>query len=182
MLTTACAGQAKPEASSSRPAPTAGTMTTASSPATSSTPAIDPNIPNAARAHTPAGAEAFARYYVEQINAVGKKPASGIIASLSSPRCKSCRNYEASMADMAAKSQHYSSSIFQVDGSDLGAATGRDSVGVYVSVHQKPVKVINPDGTVARQVNAAQAQLLYDIAWTDGRWQVKESYVSVRKS
>ncbi|MCH8613297.1 DUF6318 family protein [Arsenicicoccus dermatophilus] len=64
-------------------------------------------IPAAARAHTPEGAEAFVRYFIDQVNVAWTTPRTGLIASLSLPTCKSCTNLEKGAADMAAADSHY---------------------------------------------------------------------------
>ena len=70
LLLAGCGGDVKPDASAtSTPtssSPTSPTITTA--PPTTAVPTADPNIPAAARAHTPAGAAAFVRYFYEQLN------------------------------------------------------------------------------------------------------------------
>src|SRR5450759_207227 len=77
MVLAACGGGAKPGPSSSRttgspPTPTAPAPTVSVSSTTA--PTIDPNIPAAARAHTPAGAEAFVKYFFERLNAAWTAP------------------------------------------------------------------------------------------------------------
>ena len=93
LLLSGCGGDSKPTASSSNtttasPTTTAAPTTTASP--TTTTRTTDPNIPAAARAHTPAGAEAFVRYYVERWNLAWTGPHSGILSPLCQASSKSC--------------------------------------------------------------------------------------------
>jgi len=85
MLLAGCGGDSKPEALSSSnigssPTTTAA-PTTSASPTSKANQATDPNIPAAARAHTPAGAEAFVRYFYKQVNIAGSSDLAGHLGS-----------------------------------------------------------------------------------------------------
>jgi len=169
VLTAACGGQAKPEASSSRPAPTAGTMTTASSPATSSTPAIDPNIPTAARAHTPAGAEAFVRYFLTRFNAAWSGPQAGLISSLSDTECKTCANWEDTARDLSSKNRRYSADPFSLQ--FVGATTNTLNVQQVIARGvQQPRHIVDSAGHSVDAKARKELQFEFALTWRDGTW------------
>ena len=85
VLLAGCGGDSQPQASpssniGSSPTTTAPPTTTAS-PTSPASRAPDPNIPASARAHTPAGAEAFVRYFYKQVNIAGSSDLAGHLGS-----------------------------------------------------------------------------------------------------
>ncbi|WP_141788827.1 DUF6318 family protein [Oryzihumus leptocrescens] len=174
VLTTGCGGQAKPEASSSRPVPTAGTMTTASSPATSPTPAIDPDMPAAARAHTPAGAEAFARYFFAQFNASLQQAKPDLLGGLASDACKSCQAFIDTAVEYRTNGQHYSGEPFTV--ATVGAIDqqGNDETRVLVSGVQHPGAVVDASGKIVQQTKYQKGQFSVHLKWINGAWVAEE--------
>ena len=174
VLTTACASQAKPEASPSRPAPTAGTMTTASSPATSSTPAIDPNIPTAARAQTPAGAEAFARYYFAQFNASLQQAKPDLLGGLASNACKTCQAFLDTAIEYRSNRQHYSGEPFSVMSAGAVGQLSTDEALVLVSGAQRPGAVVDASGKVVQRTRYQRGQFSVHLKWINGAWITEE--------
>ena len=166
ILLAACGGDSKPGGSSS--------STTASSPTTGSASptTADPNIPAAARAHTPAGAEAFVRYFYIQINTAWTKPSAGLISALSSPGCKSCAELEATAAELVQKKQHYDGApvtIVSVGG------LGEESPGhpdVLVEFIQEHRDVIDASGHVALTDERKQGKFVATLGWSSRGWSV----------
>jgi hypothetical protein len=160
MLLTGCGGDTKPDASRSStasslptttPAPTTSARTTST---TSPTP--DPNIPAAARLHTPAGAEAFVRYF----------------SALSSPSCKSCAGLEATAADLVKKGQHYDGSpVTIVSVNHLGEGIpGHPEI--LVRFTQENRKVIDKAGNVVLTDQRKQGKFVATLGWSSRGWSV----------
>lgn len=140
-------GGGSPTTSAPSSAPTTGTATTATSTTTpggatgtgsGTTKAPDPaasatassaaiaGIPAAAKAHTPAGAEAFTRYFFDVVNKAWTTPTVGAIAALSEPTCKSCVSLEGSAAQLLRNGQRAKAAPLSVTSVD---AAGEDSAG-----------------------------------------------------
>lgn len=171
VLTTACGGQAEPEASSSRPAPTAGTMTTAPSPATSSAPAIDPHIPTAARAHTPAGAEAFVRYFFTQVNQAWTEPSAGLITPLCEPTSKSCSALEATAVRLKSEGKKYAGDPVTTDSADALAQIYDKQPVLFLGTQEQRNIVDSSNRTVSTD---SRKQLRYEmtLVWTAEHWSI----------
>jgi hypothetical protein len=127
-------------------------------------------VPAAARAHTPAGAEAFVRHYLAQVNIAWTKPQTGLLPPLSDPGCLSCQAFEATAADLVKKGQKYSSapaSITKVTAYG-GAPEGEQFVRVQGEQHK--VDVIDAQGRVV--LTDAKKQLALDalVAWRGSGW------------
>ena len=166
MLLAACGGDAKPGASSSS-TPTSSPTTTA--PPTVS-PTTDPNIPVAARAHTPAGAEAFVRYFFVQLNVAFGQPKTGLVSALSDPTCKTCLAFEGTAADLASKRQHYRGDAFALE--SVGSIGESE---VLVVGTQPPGAVVDINGSVVKSRTEAQPiKFSVAVAWFSQGWRIRE--------
>jgi hypothetical protein len=178
MLLAGCGGDSKPPASSSSsigssPTTTAA-PTTSASPTSTASQAIDPNIPAAARAHTPAGAEAFVRYFYSQLNAAWSKPQTRLISSLSASTCKTCTALEGSAVDLASKHQRYQGEVFAV-----GTVGSIGKSEILVVGEQPPGAVVDIKGSVVRRKTTAQkAKFIVSVAWATKGWRIHEIRVS----
>jgi Family of unknown function (DUF6318) len=153
-----------PQATTAAPTPT--------SPASAS-PTTDPNIPAAARAHTPAGAEAFVRYFYSQLNLAWSKPQAGLISSLSNTTCKTCSSLEGSAQTLVLKHQRYRGEVFTVQavastGESKVLVTGEQPRGAVVDIKGSPVK---------SRTTAQQAKFIVDLRWSSGGWRIQEMKV-----
>ncbi len=98
-------------------APSAGsTSASATSSPTSPSPSASPSteVPAAAREKSEAGAEAFTRYFFEQVNVAWTEPRPGLIASLSDPDCEFCSTTEKAAAALQQANQRYESDPLNV--------------------------------------------------------------------
>jgi hypothetical protein len=131
-------------------------------------------IPTAARAHTPQGAEAFARFYLEQVNEAWMAPDPELIRPYALESCKTCAN----MVETAEwlLQQHY-----RYDGapSDIGPSiplpkSSQDRVFIDVSTNQLERKIVDEDGGVAEEVSFARSASQVEVRWLAESWQVRE--------
>jgi hypothetical protein len=171
ILLTGCGGDTKPNASSPTTAGSPRTTTAAPTPRSPAlaSPTTDPNIPAAARAHTPAGAESFVRYFYSQLNLAWSKPQTGLISSLSETTCKTCSSLEESAQTLALRHQRYRGQVFTVQ--SVGA-TGESEV--LVTGEQPRGAVVDANGSlVKRRTTAQKAKFTVDLTWSAG-WHIHE--------
>ena len=166
LLLAACGGDAKPGASSS--------STSTSSPTTTAPPTVspttDPNIPLAARAHTPAGAEAFTKYFFAQLNVAFGQPKTGLVSALSDPTCKTCLAFEGTAADLASKRQHYRGDAFALE--SVGSIGESE---VLVVGTQPPGAVVDINGSVVKSRTEAQPiKFSVTVSWFSQGWRIRE--------
>jgi len=144
LLLTACGGDTQPTASA-------------------------PTTPSAAP-KTPAGAEAFTRYFYSQLNRAWSKPQAGLISSLSATTCKTCAAFEGSAVDLATKQQHYQGDVFAVT---TAASVGQSEI--LVVGQQPPGAVIDSKGAVVRRKTQAQkSKFIVAVQWSSGGWRINE--------
>ncbi|MCH8627185.1 DUF6318 family protein [Arsenicicoccus piscis] len=160
-------GGGSPTTSAPSSAPTTGTATTATSTttpggatgtSTGTTKAPDPaasaaassaaiaGIPAAAKAHTPAGAEAFTRYFFDVVNKAWTTPTVGAIAALSEPTCKSCSELEATAVALHGMTAHAREAPVIVQSASAGSRDGSGRQTVILLATQVPNAVIDSSG------------------------------------
>ena len=173
ILLSACGGGAKPDPSSSISSPT--TSTSAPTAPVSPTPAgppIDPSIPAAARAHTPAGAEAFVRYFYQQVNAAWTTPSAGLISALSSPVCKSCSELETTANQLLRKKQHYDGPPVTIASVGALADLSPGQAQVLVTFIQEHRNVVDASGHVALTDQRKTGKFIATVGWLTQGWSV----------
>ncbi|NMM33237.1 MAG: hypothetical protein HHJ13_04415 [Phycicoccus sp.] len=170
LLLAACGGDAKPDASSSS---TSTSSPTTTAPPTAS-PTTDPNIPVAARAHTPAGAEAFVRYFYSQLNVAWSKPQAGLISVLSAPTCKTCVNFEAEASKSVAKKERVVGQSIVLDSVDTSDATNPAKMTVLAIGYQPKTIVIDASGKTVETLPRERVRTLVTVQWRADGWLLGE--------
>ena len=166
LLLAACGGDSKPGGSSS--------STTASSPTTGSASptTADPNIPAAARAHTPAGAEAFIRYFYSQLNVAWTAPRAGILSPLCQASAVACTANERTATRLAKEGHRYNGNPITVEsiGTLDGAST--NEIGVLANVVQERRSEIDPAGKTYVTDERKNLRLHFELLYTGQAWSV----------
>ncbi|MHB8185903.1 MAG: DUF6318 family protein [Dermatophilaceae bacterium] len=169
-LLAGCGGDAKPGASSSSTS-TSSPTTTAAPSTTTSSPTTDPNIPAAARAHTPAGAEAFVRYFYDQVNLAWATPKPGVLPRLCTASSKSCASFEATAVQLEAAGNHYDGlPVTTLSVTALDAPAGRQSV-LYKG-RQERRNVVDASGRVISTDEEKSVSFEAALEWTPAGWKV----------
>ena len=169
-----CTGESDPD-----PSPSAGSASATSSASPSATPspsasetASGPEIPAAAREQTEAGAEAFVRFFFDQVNTAWTEPRAGLIKSFSDPKCEFCSKTEATAARLVSDRQRYSSNPVEVTAIDqfVGAPSGQEYLAV--TLVQRRVDVLDADGSVVSTDQRKNLDRYVAVIWTDGEWRL----------
>lgn len=129
-------------------------------------------VPKAARAHTFAGAQAFAEFYVEQINKAWTAPDPELLRPYGLPSCKSCANYVTTAESMRAQAQHFQSDVASVSaGAWFPEST--DSLALVSLVwRQKPVALVDATGAVVHRSPGLVASSEFQLRWQGDAWHV----------
>jgi hypothetical protein len=130
--TTAPPSATVPSSTSSGPAPT----TTTSAPPTTTQVPVDPvvaRIPKAARAHTQEGAEAFGKYFIEQVAQSGVKADPTLIKGLFSASCRTCANFVATAQNFKDNGEHHAKPAMTVESSSANTySPEKKEIAVWV--------------------------------------------------
>ena len=88
-------------------------------------------VPSAATANTPQGADAFARYFFDQLNLAFRTSNAELIAALSTDDCTGCATYRQGLVDARAAGEFFNGDTFLVT---AVAASPSDVKGTAVDV------------------------------------------------
>ena len=136
------------------------------------------DVPPEARANTPAGAKAFARYFFELANKAYTTPQSGLLAPLSTPNCKTCASYEANSQRYVEQRQRHTTDPVEVIETSLAPDTPPGvSQTVDVVIHQRPSHLVDSFGAVVSTLTDRRAVFAVDLNWTGTYWLVNSIQV-----
>lgn len=157
---------ARPSSTSSTVTPSAST----SSPAAATRPAI----PAAARAHTAAGAEAFARFYIDTVNRSWNLADPLLLDGLALSSCKTCLNFRRTAENLNREQLHYESSAISL-GLSLPLPESRMNLATIQFIYvQLSRLIVNDAGRIVRKVPRKSALTQFDIAWSQRGWKIQE--------
>ena len=143
--------------------PSSGSTTTASSPPTATV-----AIPPAARAHTEAGAEAFVKFFMDEVSSSWTKPEAGLISPLGEPNCLACKSFEDTAKDLVSKSQRYESRPSTTVSAD--AADGGPRQIVHLVLQQHEVNVVDSKGNTVLTDKKKRFAVNAELIWREERW------------
>lgn len=173
LLLAACGGGAKPDASSTSSSPTTSTSTpTVSVSPTTASPTADPNIPAAARAHTPAGAEAFVRYFYSQLNVAWTAPRAGILSPLCQASAVACAANEQTATRLAKEGHHYNGNPITVVFIGVLDATTKNQLGILAKVIQERRSEVDATGKTFVTDQHKNLRLHFELLYTGQAWSV----------
>ena len=151
-------------------------VTSQTTTATTSTAA--PNgIPPAARAHTPAGAVAFVRYFIDRVNYAWTAPEVGVISGLGEPGCLSCKSMEGTAQDLKLKGHRYRAD--PVTATQIRPASSAPNGQQYVvaEMHQHRTDIIDAQGQIISTDADKRFTTTIALVWREGSWRVFDSTV-----
>jgi len=158
-------------------------VTTSASPS-SSGPSVSPtgtalplpvDLPVAAREHSPAGAEAFVRFFFARVNRAWTRPEAGLLPPLCLTSSKGCAALEATAVELSAKGQRYHGDPVTL-GSVLAMGSGAPiDLSVDVRGKQEPRQVVDKQGAVVLTDPEKQVHFQIDLRWLGDGWRVIET-------
>ncbi|WP_374968754.1 DUF6318 family protein [Terrabacter sp. BE26] len=126
-------------------------------------------IPAAARTVTGAGAQAFARFFIESLNKGATKPDATALSGLFAPECKTCVAMDKSLQKLKAQGErHAATSIVVTRTNSLTFRTS--SAQVLIDVEQKRVKVLNSEGSALRETASGPGTFVMTLSQQGGHW------------
>jgi hypothetical protein len=129
-------------------------------------------VPPAARAHTDAGAEAFVRFYVDQLNLAWTGPRTGLLPPLSDPGCKSCAAFERTARGLVSAGHRYSTTPVSVTSVNAygGARPGRQLL--RLRGHQNKVTIVDGAGATVAVDSDKDVKVDVLLKWGEKSWVV----------
>ena len=175
---TGAQGASGPDASPSPSRSASATATASSTASSTATVTLDDaaraRIPKAARAHTAKGAEAFARFYLEQVNKAWMVPDPELIRPFALESCKTCANIVDTASWLEDNRLRYDGDAQDVGPSVVLPESTKDSVLVEVSTNQLARHILSDDGETAESINFAHSVSQVELRRTRDGWFVSE--------
>lgn len=167
--------------------PTPSPSTSGSSPSTSGSPSasessspsasISVDIPEAARAHTEAGAIEFAKFAATKAGEAIHKGDASIFLSLTEPTCQGCTAVAAVVKNQKEADERPAQPRIVVNGAQLFGPPEAERVQVDIAATEKAVEVIRANGEVVRIAPEAPFPLRMGLIWTSSGWRIGEMKV-----
>ncbi|MDN5795203.1 MAG: DUF6318 family protein [Intrasporangium sp.] len=127
-------------------------------------------IPKEAQAETPKGAEAFVRFYFDQLNAAFREGDPGLVEGLTTQECIVCNAMLEGVKDVRAKQQRYDSDLITVKSAsvmDFVSSNRR----VLVQAKQNPVRVLDAKGGIVETAPKGSGSYVVSLEH-EGHWRV----------
>ncbi len=141
-----CSGDPEPAPTALPPLPSASPRPSASLPSASPVP-----LPSEAKAATPQGAAAFARYFYATLNAAYDSLDNRQLLTLVDPGCKTCANYVRDIAAAHRKGDRFKGGGFKVRFAEAPSLSG-NLVVVLVTYDMPTLTLYNREGAVQLRV------------------------------
>lgn len=196
----ACSAGPGPDSPTSPPASPGSVVTIPRTPATagdttptSGTPTgydVLANMPAAAKEHTSAGAQAFARYYIEAVGRLLMDPTKGQLPKLYLPECEECQGQEANTAKTHDRSIRWKDMYYRTldvtqpkaDGKTVDSALMPDDVTMELYLTTVPVMVQQGSAPPTSRSKGHDVLVKFRLSWRDGQWYVADFRSSVATS
>ena len=165
----ACQAEESPPASSSPPAASTSAAPSASA---SVTPSARPpsDIPAAAREKSDKGAEAFVRYFFDQVNTAWTTPHAGLITTLSDPNCDFCAKTEGTASFLVREGQKYQTDPVTLRSIEPLSGAPGDQTYLYCELTQNRSSIIESNGEVVTTDPRKDAFFNVAAKWTRSGW------------
>lgn len=135
---------------------------------------VDPwrAVPVAARRHTYAGAQAFAEFYLTQLNRSWRQADPTLLQPFGTASCKTCSNFIETATAMRSSRQRYAADATQVLSSAWLPNSQPNDVRVSVVTMARAVTILDLDGRVVERVPADRGAFLFRLVWQRAGWVV----------
>jgi hypothetical protein len=137
--------------------------------------AVLARIPPAARPNTQAGAEAFGRWFIEQVAKSWTKADPTLLDGLFDTNCRACTSYRAAADDLRAAGLRHASAALTVESSSANVFDGA-RVEIAVPLTQNAIKVVNRQGTSVRMTKPDEGTVVLTLRWAE-HWIVRRAQV-----
>jgi Family of unknown function (DUF6318) len=139
-------------------------------------------VPKAARAHTYAGAQAFAEFYISQLNAAWTRPDPAQLAGLADRDCGTCAAYADVATQLAHDHQRYDRQPVVLKSSAWQPESTATMAQVYVVGEQSPAHVVDAGGRTIRTESRSPTISAFSVRWHHAEgWRVSKIRLVVTK-
>ncbi|MEP6854775.1 MAG: DUF6318 family protein, partial [Pedococcus sp.] len=131
----------------------------------------------AASKKTPEGAEAFARFYTEQLDNAAASGETAALKSLTMKSCSTCQDFIGVVDGRATRSEHGEKESFELGAVQLDPGSPEDRPVVDVLVKDVGGNIINGSGAVVSTSAPAKFNFRHTLKWVGNAWRVADSEI-----
>jgi hypothetical protein len=131
-------------------------------------------VPQAARANTSQGAEAFTRYFLSEVNRGYNSMNAEPITALSAPNCQACGIMKASIEEWRPKSYHYVGDFITPTVITVSAFPSDSTAKVLVVSNTAESKLLSESNTVVKTFPPENTSSLVSLTYSNGQWSAAE--------
>lgn len=152
-----------------------GTSTAAPSPVSATADGLPvPVMPAAAKANTPDGAAAFARYYIDLVNYGLQKPDPAPLRAASTPTCKTCASFAERATSYVRDQVRADRAPLTIRSADASSTSPEGNPTAIVVTHQENVTLIARDGRRSKPSRTDDLSLQVELRHIGQGWLVVE--------
>jgi len=130
-------------------------------------------VPAPARAHTNAGAEAFLKFYMAQLNHAWQSADPKGLIDHSTPECATCMNFAETATSLHKRGHHYKADAIELGPTIALPRSTSELVYVQAPLKQNRVEILAIDGKVVRSTIEARSLTEAEVAWQQpGGWRI----------
>ncbi|CAN7248869.1 DUF6318 family protein [Knoellia sp. LjRoot47] len=164
-----------PSASPSVTTPPASTSPSSSPSATATpNPSASVVVPAAARAHTEAGAIAFATFFITEADRAFVTVDSGVVQALSAASCENCKVSVDAVAELKAAQERQVRPSLKIKATNPLPGATADQREVQVQTQDQAVDIVDRSGKVVDTTEAGQSVYRTRLAWVGSGWTMAE--------
>lgn len=169
-------GEAAPSPLPVRPTEVGASPSAAAAPSVSASASTEADawarVPKAARAHTFAGAQAFAEFYLTELNRAWSTADPEVIRSFSSDTCATCDGLVATADGMRRRSERYDGAAVSIVASTYLPESNLRRPVVRVLNVQQARAVVDQAGSIVRRVPKRSNEAQFELSWQEDHWLV----------
>ncbi len=150
------------------------TTTTSDPPTTSGPTDGPPELPEAAKAKTTAGAKAFVKYYVDVLNYSWDQLAPAPLAKASSKRCRPCNLILKQIQITAQRGGHQAGGDWTLDKVYLLPGSSPNSLSFLATIRISSGSYVESSGDEPTKIVAGEVTNQVDVSRSRGRWQASD--------
>lgn len=130
------------------------------------------SVPPEARANTRAGAEAFVRFYIAQLNKGAMIPSSAPLAGLAAPTCVGCQNTISMLTRFERQGKRALNGIAVIENLTYNYTEG-GVVAFLLSIHQPAQALVGAGGKELDRMTESRFHLAVDVSHRpQGGWAI----------
>ena len=173
----ACTTSSSPPVDSLSASPSSSNSTTAATPSSSTSSGsatTASGIPDAARANTAKGAEAFTTFFADQANSAYNKMDPEIVRGLSAPECKTCQAMISSLTQWRDAKYRYEGRFVEPSAIQLSAFPGDGTAKTLLVGSSPESKLLDQSGAILQKFPSTSASSSVFLVYNHGQWRVTE--------